>query len=676
MKTYFTSLNGQLYLSEMGLISSGMNKRTLENQISFNKKSTEIKFECIKVDGIKWILYESIPERILKKFNLFFRSNEIAELICNDKKYIEDKKSLITYKKIRFILHQACSDERFWMPFKVYYKDYLLDNDNWNLFSKTHAVFAEILELKTEYILIDIHKAYNTLDSVVFKTSSYKYFTEKVRVAEKIGIDDCLIHDFRRYGRDPYKLNDLTKRRIKYYYSLPKRYSAKKIASLVNEELVKRNLKTVSYSTVQRFIANQELKNISDPMRYGKQYAKDNIDPYIIRKKPLKSGDVLEIDTTELNFLLKNDEDQFYKLQLCALIDVCSGKVLGYSFDRSENTEMTLQCLFKSFKNLKVIPRMIVHDNHQSYLSEKFKQASSKMSDFGIILRKCKPRNPRDKGHIERWFDTLKNSYLKYEISYIGDGIRSKREGGRVNKDIEKLYSTKEFIKTENEIKLIVSRCIEQYNSSLNTINKSPSEVFKSHLSKNRIKFKNGDLSYIFLQERIVTVRNSIIVIRRRHIRYFYPITNTYLANKINRSSVIVRFDESDFSKIDVFNNPKDCYEATLFLDRGINIIPDDTDKLKIKEHLKRKKERICQNLDALNDDIEKGWEQLKAIPVLSLDDCYESDEIERYNENKMLLANTYPQKEFKERKINRSKTNTKFLKIKVEKENQYRGIK
>lgn len=676
MEKFFTSINGYLYLSEIGLVSSGMNRRTLQNQISLNKSSKNLFFDCTKLNGVKWIRYDSIPEKILKKFKLLFKSEEILEFIKRDQKFIKDKESLMKFKKIRFILHQVSTDDQFWMQYKPLYRDYLFDNDIWNLLAKTHAVFSEILVLKEDYTLVDIHKAYITLDSVIFKTFNYKYFTDKIRRACRIGIDDCLIHNFKRFGRDPYKLNDLVKRRIRYYYSLPKIYSTKKIACLVNEELSNRNLKTISYSTVQRFIANQELRNISDPMRYGEKYAKDHIDPYIIRKKPKKSGDVLEVDTTELNFLLKNEEDKIYKLHLCALMDVCSGKILGHSIDKSENTEMTLKCLYNGFKKLRTIPRMIVHDNHQSYLSERFKQVSSKLDDFGIILRRSKPRNPGDKGHIEKWFDTFKNGYLKYEKSYIGDGIRSKREGGRVNRELERLYSTKQFIRFENDIRQIVSDRIDEYNSSANSIKEYPNKIFQAKACKHSLKFKKGDLSSIFLKERIITVRNSIISIKKGCSRYTYPINNRYLANKLNRSSVIVRFDESDYSKIDIYSNPKDYYEGTLFLERGINIILNNEDELKLRKHLKRKKERIFQNLDDLCTDMEKGWEELRSIPIIAQDDKFDTKEIEAYTENQMLISKTYPVNKLKKDLINESRKNKNFLKFRSKEKNQYREIK
>ncbi len=663
---------GKMHLSISFLIELGINKRTLENQISLAKKKKQFKFQVLKVDNEKWILYESIPNRLLNKYKIYLEKHQIEEILLNDKKYVDDKEAFITFRKIRFILNNACTNPEYWMQFKPYYIDYLFDNDNWNLIAKTHSVFNEIIQLKREYKIIDIYNAYRTLKSVIFQTKNYKYFTQKILKAEREGIDETLIHDFKRFGREPYKLTPLIENRIKYYYALPRKYSYKKISDLVNNELISRNIKTISYSTVKRVISNQELKNIADPLRYGKQYAKDNIYSYITRKKPKNSGDVLEIDSTVLNFLLKDEKNEFYKLWLCAVIDVSSGKILGYSFDRSENTQMTLQSLKKSFQKLKVVPKMIVHDKHQCYLSKKFETILSKMSDFGIITRQCKPRNPRDKGHIERWFDTLKSGYLKYEIGYIGDGITSSREGGRVNSDLERLYSKIPFIKSEDEVKRLVSLKIKEYNNSVLTKGKSPNQLFKKQFDSNRIKFIKGNLSYIFLEEKLTTVRNSKILIKQQGHTYTYPIDNLYLSNRINRTMVMIRYDKLDLSKIDVFDKTTDQYQGTLHLEEGINIILDSSDKLKLKKYIDVTNKRIIQNLDDLNSDLDEGWEELRSIPIVSIEKDFESLE-KAYNiENKVLLSHVYPIKKTKYSKSQKRETPS-FLKFKGK--NEYKEV-
>lgn len=672
-KRTFRVYQGKLYLSVSFLIELGINKRTLENQISLAKKKKQFKFQVLKIDNEKWILYESIPNRLLNKYKICLEKHEIEEILLHDKKYMDDKETFIIYKKIRFILSNACSNPEYWMPYKPYYKDYLFDNDNWNLIAKTHSVFSEIIQLKKEFKIIDIHNVYKTLKSVVFRTNNYKYFTQKILKAEKEGIDETLIHDFKRFGREPYKLSSLIKNRIKYYYALPRKYSYKKISDLVNDELISRNIKTISYSTVKRVISNQELKNIADPLRYGKQYAKDNIYSYITRKKPKNSGDVLEIDSTVLNFLLKDEKSEFYKLWLCAIIDVSSGKILGYSFDRSENTEMTLQCLKKSFQKLKVIPKVIVHDRHQCYLSGKFKIILSKMSDFGIIARQCKPRNPRDKGHIERWFDTLKNGYLKYEIGYIGDCITSSREEGRVNLELEKLYSKEPFIKNEGEVKRLVTHKIKEYNNCISTEEgKSPNQLFKKKIDSERIKFLKGNLSYIFLEEKLTTVRNSKIFIKQHGKIHTYPVNNFYLSNRINRTTVMIRYDKLDLSKIEVFDKTTDQHQGTLYIEEGINIIMDSADKSKLKAHIELNNQRVIQNLDDLNSDLDEGWEELNSIPITSIEKDYETLEKSSRIENDILLANVYPVKKMKDNKSKKRKSPS-FLKFKGK--NEYKEI-
>lgn len=62
----------KLIISIDYLVDLGCNRRTMENSISKFNKGNSIFFHAHKdpITNKKWIYYESIPKRLLKKFNI------------------------------------------------------------------------------------------------------------------------------------------------------------------------------------------------------------------------------------------------------------------------------------------------------------------------------------------------------------------------------------------------------------------------------------------------------------------------------------------------------------------------------------------------------------------------------------------------------------------------------
>lgn len=149
------------------------------------------------------------------------------------------------------------------------YSAYYFDNSTREKFAKTHAIFIEVIKLKKEYSMKEILCIYIKLEDVVFRTENYNYFCRKINLAIRNGIEDVLVHDFKKIGRAPYKLNSFIQSRIEFYYSNPKQFSIKKITQLVNEEIILKEYKTVSYSLVQNYLKNPRVRNKCDILRYG-----------------------------------------------------------------------------------------------------------------------------------------------------------------------------------------------------------------------------------------------------------------------------------------------------------------------------------------------------------------------------------------------------------------------
>jgi transposase InsO family protein len=629
-----------LHVKYSYLIVLGFYPRTLNNYIS-NSKPT---YQLSNINDDKWLILKTIPKKKRIELGIDFSSDEIIPLIKSQSELQKDKEKHLRINEIHFILYNAWTNESYWLEYKIYYKDYLFDSDIHNLYAKTHSLFMEIFSLVKHFRIKEILEVYQRFDNATFKTDKYVSFYRKINQAKSQGISEALIHDFKRFGREPYKLNKLIRNRIKYYYSLPIKNSITQVTRLVNEELINRNIKTISYSLVRRYIKTPEVQNICNPSREGESFAKKNIYPPITRKNLTRYvGEVLEIDATPINFIVTNGEsNEEFKIWICAVIEVYSRKIIGYSFCRSENSIMTIECLKMALQELKVIPAQIVHDGHTAYRSDEYKLIKHKLSEFGIGHRLCVKENPQDKGHIESWFKTLKGSYLNNEVGYLGYTIQTKGQKGRVNKELEALYKTEPFKKTEKQIIKLIKSCIKCYNNNTEKKKKSPNSIFEINFPKDRNYFQNSNISYLFHKETYTTVRQSKIRITVNQKPNSYTLQNRFLINKLNNQKVRVRYDHNNLESINVFNLNTDKFITAINRDKAINLLADKEDVVTINKNYEKLKSRIFKNIDDLRSDIDDGWEELNSHPIINID-FDEKKAKEKQEINMLLLNKTYP---------------------------------
>ncbi|WP_299896716.1 hypothetical protein [uncultured Aquimarina sp.] len=287
-----TIKSSEVFLSKSFLIKRGFNPQTLDNYLSNHKKnrSDHYEFHIDQNTKEKWIRYNTIPKAKLRKLSLPPRISSANKLFNKDRTKIKYKE----FSEIWLILYNAWNNQSYWKQYISYYSAYYLDIEKRNLFAKTHSVIAEAIHMKnnTDYKLKDIYQMYLKFDKVLFRTKSYNSFSRKLLLAEKSSIPETIIHKFKKDGRNNYRLIPLVEKRIIYYYSHPKRYSKKQITEKVNEELVDKGLKKISYNSVTLFLRNPEMKNKYDMLRYGMKYAQNKILPYLRRRDPENKGDV------------------------------------------------------------------------------------------------------------------------------------------------------------------------------------------------------------------------------------------------------------------------------------------------------------------------------------------------------------------------------------------------
>src|SRR5690606_26259785 len=160
-----------------------------------------------------------------------------------------------------------------------------------------------------------------------------------------------------------YKLDPLAKKLIIKYYSNPKKYSIHQVTVMENFDLVHRVRKEISYTIATNCFRKPSIKNRCDLLRKVKEYADDNLLPYLRRMPPKFPHDLFQVDTTRLNFPYKNAEGKIKYVFLCVTLEIYTKRIIGHSFAESENYLMILECLKKAFMLNRFIPRQIVVDN-------------------------------------------------------------------------------------------------------------------------------------------------------------------------------------------------------------------------------------------------------------------------------------------------------------------------
>jgi len=177
--------------------------------------------------------------------------------------------------------------------------------------------------------------------------------------------------------------------------------TAKKLISVMNE----RNLITpgvnLNLSKVYRFLHKHDLMNRHNPVDRRKFEAELPND--------LWQADVMHGPHVSCDGKLK-------KSYLIAIIDDYSRMIVHGEFYYSEKLSSWLHAFEKGLLR-RGLPRKLFVDNGAAFRSKHFEQISASL---GIALIHSRPYCPQGKGKIERWFKTVRCSFLAdYEVTTI-----------------------------------------------------------------------------------------------------------------------------------------------------------------------------------------------------------------------------------------------------------------
>lgn len=251
-----------------------------------------------------------------------------------------------------------------------------------------------------------------------------------------------------------------------------------------------------------------------------------------------------DADTSHGPYLTINNKK--IKTYLIALIDDASRLITSAKFYYEDNA-INFQNTFKEGLKKYGIPKRIFLDNGKTYKNE---QLSIICANCGMELIYTKPYSPQSKAKIERWFHTMKETWMR-GINWVD-------------------------IKDIDELNDMLNDFINEYNNKVhsslinNVVNISTRERWFKDQDQIR-KIDNNQIDEYFLHTAYPTIRADSIA----HIkRIEYEVPTKYIGKKVT-----VKYDFQDRSKAWIYDNGKKV-EAIHIVDKIAN------SKIKRKETL------------------------------------------------------------------------------------------
>ena len=235
------------------------------------------------------------------------------------------------------------------------------------------------------------------------------------------------------------------------------------------------------------------------------------------------ANDCWQADTSHGPYLTINGKKTL--TYLIAIIDDASRLIVGARFYYNDNS-LNLQDIFKSSVKKYGVPKKLFVDNGKTYKNDQFNIICASL---GLVLIHARPYSGASKGKIERFFHTMKETWMR---------------GLNWNE-----------IKSIDELNDLLSQFIADYNNSVhsslkkeNDENITPnSRWFKdSHLIK---KLDNNFIDIAFLHTAYPTIRSDAIANIKSHE---FEVPMKYIGKKI-----VVKYNPLDFSTAWIYEDNK-----------------------------------------------------------------------------------------------------------------------
>lgn len=422
------------------------------------------------------------------------------------------------------------------------------------------------------------------------------------------------------------------------------RYSYRHISRFVNTARILRGAKPISLFKVINLI-----KNGDDYSKlYFKRNGKESINAVIYhpgRGTVQHPGTLYQIDGTRLNILYKDSNNEIGFLNLTVAIDIYSRRIVSHILSKTENFVTYKTIILESLKNTGFLPAEILTDNLPALNSRVGIIFFSKLKRLGVYCRKHSKLNPSDKGHVETWFGTFSDLYLKDVIGYLGDGITSKNKDGKPNSDLKEKYRKKTNIMSRFDLEFLIDNKIKEYNASYNYNNSHPNQLFWDSKASKSIPITRNLFPYLAFVEKEKFINKLGFKLQSKGFYYDYCFSkdNLEIFKGYLHQKVIVRYNPDDMKSVYIYDDDviRD-YKVELKLNEKLPPAhADQTELHKQKWKIFSKdrydlKKKLVQS--SFGDTKKKPSRASKALPLESMLYTKDSKEAVANAESKYLL--------------------------------------
>ena|GEM_PF-4369479 len=471
--------------------------------------------------------------------------------------------------------------------YSKYFENHILYLKNWSFSGlseeekKEIALKANMFEFSMS--LKSIHKytkqeIYDNMCFIGLNFFSHKdSFMRKWRLFEKNNCNPIIFLN-RNRGKPKPHLKKITEKHIAHIMSEWREGNdSEMILESLNQLCEDNKLKYISRSSIKKIIAEPFNIATSGVERYGDDFFNNKVNGFIRRIRTEFKLQIIEADGSRFQIPYKKDTDERYKvgfLTLYVVIDVGSGKIIGFYLDDFENKEMSLMSFYMSFKEVNYLPELLRIDHSSAHKSQRFQRFMKEAENMGMTTKMC--HFARQKSQVENFFRWFPEKICKNHRLYTGLGIRATDRNIKMSDQNVKKAINSKILPNRKQTIAICSNMIKSWNNRENSTGKTPNSIFNKLKIQNAKFIEEHQIAFLTWKRKIRKSfkRNSISIHSKSHgmREYYFTDENTIFANFENELQIFYLEHYPDH--IHVFDM-KDNYQGKALLKTKIRDNPN-----------------------------------------------------------------------------------------------------
>lgn len=366
----------------------------------------------------------------------------------------------------------------------------------------------------------------------------------------------------------------------------------------------------------------------------GEKYYSDYFEPTIDRDySDIGVNDVWVADghTIDVIAVAEDGTETHHRPTLSAFVDLRSGVYVGWVMTDNPSSQSTLLALRKSIMKTGTMPRYILCDNGNEYLThdiggrghrnrknpkEPIKMPKTILDRLGITMANALPANGKAKP-IERYFrdftflSTLFDTYCGSSVTTRPERLKENLKAGKAPKDSELAQTIDKVIEGYFNHRIYNGPVVADRG-------KKKIDVYNEHLQKLRMPRDENVLNLMMMRtSRIQTVGKNGVSIVVRGERLYYKNDNLHW---LQGKKVYVRYDPEDLMSVRVYSEKDELIDVVSLntdMMQGFLSQVEDQEGLSKAMKTKRRYKKIVK--DKLKVISETAQERHGNIDVLKL---------------------------------------------------------